>query len=77
MDMYVVVKQYNEFNAELHAFSDLEKAKAYFKKMLEELFQASHTDVDDNGNDIDYCVEYYECLLDDHHHYIEHCTYHG
>ena len=76
MDMYVVVKSLNDFNFVMDAYPTLEKAKKKFRKLLTDEFAKAHTDVDDNGNDIDYCVAYYECLLDDHRHFIEVCRYH-
>lgn len=77
MDMYVVVKSINDFSFVMDAFPTLEKAKEHFREMLTEEFAKANTTVDDNGDDIDYCVVWGECLLDDHYHHIDVCKYHG
>ena len=75
--MYIVIRDINEFCKDMHAFSSVEKAKKYYRKILKNEFKKAHTEVDDNGETVDECVEHCQCLLDEHYHYIGSCKYMG
>ena len=68
---FVVFKSFNDLSRDFYTFHTLDDARKFYRGMLKDLFWNANTDVDDNGEDIDTCVQQAACLLDDHYHGID------
>ena len=69
--MFMVTISINDFTKENYAFRNLDKAKAYFRKRIAEIFAEEETSVDDDGHDVDECTTFHYCIMGDNVHTID------
>ena len=68
--VFIVVKDVGK-RKQFRVFSDSDKATAFFRKLLEKEFAKHNRMFDDNGDYIETCIKFDECLIAGHHHYID------